>query len=210
MALLFSTTTPYDKKGMEENIAIRPDDFAWHMNYLKKAGYNVVSLDDAVQYLAESTKLPKKAVAISFDDGYMDNYKSAVPVLRKLQYPATVFVATSEIGGVNTWDLPKGYPQLRLMDWEQILSLEEQNVTVMPHTVHHKDLTKVSANERRLEITQSKETLEAHLGKPVSLFSYPYDGVDARVVEEVASPVLKLRLQVVLEQTSLVGQTCIK
>lgn len=176
-----------DKTGMEEIIAITPDDFNWHMAYLKKAGYTVVALEDAVHYLSNGGKLPKKAVAISFDDGYMDNYEKAFPILRKYNYPATVFIATGEIGGVNTWDLGKGYPELRLMDWEQVFTLEKQNIAVMPHTVHHVDLTKLTADKLVEEIHGSKETLEKRLGKPTPYFSYPYDKVNKTVVDEVVN-----------------------
>lgn len=174
-----------DRTGKEEEIAVRPDDFAWHMNYLKKAGYYVIPLQQAVEYLAKGSKLPPKAVTISFDDGYMDNYEKAFPILKKHNYPATVFVATGEIGGVNRWDLDKGFAELRLMDWEQIFTLEDKGVAVMPHTVHHADLTKVSAARRTEEITQAKEVLENRLGRETPYFSYPDSGVNDEVVAEV-------------------------
>lgn len=171
--------------GKEGEIAVRPGDFAWHMNYLKKGGYNVIPLKQAVEYLTEGSKLPPKAVVISFDDGYMDNYEKAFPILKNHDYPATVFVATGEIGGVNRWDLDKGFAELRLMDWEQILTLEDQGITVMPHTVHHVDLTTISQARRKAEITQSKKVLEDRLGREAPYFSYPDSGVNDEVVEEV-------------------------
>lgn len=174
-----------ERTGKEEKIAVRPEDFAWHMDYLKKAGYHVIPLQQAVEYLATGAKLPHKAVAISFDDGYMDNFEKAFPILKKHDYPATVFVATGEIGGVNRWDLDKGFAQLRLMDWEQIITLEDQGITVMPHTVHHVDLTTVSQARRIEEISQSKEVLEDRLGRKTPYFSYPDSGVNEEVVAEV-------------------------
>lgn len=174
-----------DKTGKEEIIAVRPDDFTWHMNYLKKAGYTVIPLEQAVQYLTEGTKIPKKAVAISFDDGYVDNFTNAFPILNEFDYPATVFLATGEIGGVNIWDLDKGYAKLKLMDWEQILTLEESDMTVMPHTVHHVDLTKVPVAKMKEEINQAKDALEQRLERPMPYFSYPYSGVNDKVVQEV-------------------------
>jgi peptidoglycan/xylan/chitin deacetylase (PgdA/CDA1 family) len=174
-----------DRTGKEEIIAVRPEDFAWHMEYLKKAGYNVIPLKQAVEYLSEGTELPRKAVTISFDDGYMDNYKNAFPILKKHNYPATVFVATGEVGGINRWDLGRGFAELALMDWDQIITLEEKGIAVMPHTVHHVDLTTVSKVRRKEEINLSKKVLEDHLGREVTYFSYPDSGVNDEVVAEV-------------------------
>jgi peptidoglycan/xylan/chitin deacetylase (PgdA/CDA1 family) len=58
---------------------------------------NVVSLRDGARRLRDQT-LPSRAVAVTFDDGYQDNFRNAMPILRDLQIPATIFVATGFTG----------------------------------------------------------------------------------------------------------------
>jgi peptidoglycan/xylan/chitin deacetylase (PgdA/CDA1 family) len=61
--------------------------------------YNVVSLTDLVQWLATGQKMPGYTAAITFDDGFRNNFTVALPILRKYHLPATVFLTTSFIGG---------------------------------------------------------------------------------------------------------------
>ena len=85
-------------------LAVSPEHFYEHMIYLKK-NCNIIGLNELKRAM-DSGKLPKKSIAITFDDGYEDNYLNARPVLEKLQIPATIFVATSHIGSVREfyWD----------------------------------------------------------------------------------------------------------
>lgn len=60
--------------------------------------YEMMSLDKLTQYIQEKRSLPKKAVVITFDDGYKDNYLNAYPILKKCNIPATIFLTTGHIG----------------------------------------------------------------------------------------------------------------
>jgi peptidoglycan/xylan/chitin deacetylase (PgdA/CDA1 family) len=65
--------------------------------------FNVLPLDEAVTALSRGT-LPARALAITFDDGYADNYTVALPILQQLQLPATFFVATGFLDGGRMWN----------------------------------------------------------------------------------------------------------
>ena len=68
--------------------------------------YTLLSLDELVDHISERRPLPKKAVVITFDDGYKDNYTYAYPILKKYGVPATVFLITGHIGNEELfwWD----------------------------------------------------------------------------------------------------------
>jgi peptidoglycan/xylan/chitin deacetylase (PgdA/CDA1 family) len=63
-----------------------------------KANFNVLPLGEAVRALRED-RLPQRALCVTFDDGYADNYRIALPILQRLGLPATFFVATGFLDG---------------------------------------------------------------------------------------------------------------
>jgi len=86
---------------------MRPDEvdqslFAWQMDVLAKH-FNVLSLAEALQRLKSNT-LPPRAVCITFDDGYADNYLNALPILLQHRLTATFFVASSFLDGGRMWN----------------------------------------------------------------------------------------------------------
>jgi peptidoglycan/xylan/chitin deacetylase (PgdA/CDA1 family) len=72
--------------------------FDRQMAFMKRH-YNVVPLEDLAQWLSTGKKMPAYTAAITFDDGFRNNFTIALPILRKYRLPATVFLTTSFIGG---------------------------------------------------------------------------------------------------------------
>lgn len=88
------------------NISATPEQFNAQMDYVGR-WFNVVSVQDVLNWLDGHTNLPPFAALISFDDGYLDNYRHAYPILRAHQFPAVIFLATDHIGTDRPffWDL---------------------------------------------------------------------------------------------------------
>jgi peptidoglycan/xylan/chitin deacetylase (PgdA/CDA1 family) len=78
------------------------DVFRWQMKMLARH-FNVISLSHAVE-LSNVGRLPKRAVAITFDDGYRNNFECALPVLKEFNLPATIFVATAYLNDGCMWN----------------------------------------------------------------------------------------------------------
>lgn len=78
------------------NVSARPGDFALQMDYLSR-WFNVVSMRDVIQWLGGKGTLPPHAALITFDDGYLDNYAFAYPLLRERNLPAVIFLAAGHI-----------------------------------------------------------------------------------------------------------------
>ena len=76
--------------------------FDVHMSVLRRQ-FNVLALDDAVSLLKRG-ELPERAVAVTFDDGYSDNFTVALPILQRWGLPATFFVATGFLDGGCMWN----------------------------------------------------------------------------------------------------------
>jgi len=139
-----------------------------------KQHFRVISLRDLVQKLEWGEKLNRE-LAITFDDGYRDNFENAAPVLEKYSLPATFFVVTQWMGTdvVPWWDREKGVRH-PWMTWDHVRSLHQRGFDLGAHTRTHADLGAVSEQEAAEEILGARRELEKRLDAPVELFAYPY------------------------------------
>jgi peptidoglycan/xylan/chitin deacetylase (PgdA/CDA1 family) len=138
--------------------------------------FRVVSLGEVVDRF-ERGLMPNRELAITFDDGYLDNYENARPVLERLSLPATFFVVSQWIGTsvVPWWDERSGVRH-SWMSWDQVRSLHQKGFEIGGHTQTHVDLGQVGAVEAREEIRGARLALERQLAARVGLFAYPYGG----------------------------------
>ncbi len=151
-------------------MTVPPADFEQQLRYLRDQGYTSVTLDEVAAYLAGKGELPARPVVITFDDGYEDNQRVAVPLLRKYGFHGIIFVITDNIG-------KPGY-----LTWEQMKAVQERAINIGSHTMTHADLTKLDAAELARELQNSKASLEKGLGTRVDYIAYPYGGVNAQVI----------------------------
>lgn len=139
-----------------------------------KRHFRVIRLRDLVEKLERGVELNRE-LAITFDDGYLDNFENAAPVLERLSLPATFFVVSRWMGTdvVPSWDRQCGcrHPW---MTWDQVRSLHQRGFDIGAHTQTHVDLGTASETDAREEIFGARRELEARLAAPVDLFAYPY------------------------------------
>ncbi len=154
-----------------ESDPITPESFEQHLAYLQ-AHRTVVPLASLVKAIRGEGHIPHDAVAITFDDGYRDNFEVAYPLLRKYGAPATMFVVTGFVDGVV--DL-NGNPGWEPMSWAQIRDLDgSQLVEIGAHSHTHAILSELDDLAAANEVRVSASRLEVELGHSVSLFAYPF------------------------------------
>lgn len=90
-----------------EHFSVKPDIFDWQMRLISKL-FNVISIDEAVAFL-DGGDLPPRAIVITFDDGYMDNFAHALPILKKYNLCATIYVAGDAIKTGRIWNQDVSY-----------------------------------------------------------------------------------------------------
>lgn len=83
-------------------VSASPTAFAWQMAYIKRH-YAPITFATLLECLDGKAKLPRRAVIVTFDDGFDDNYRFAFPILRDLGVPATFFISSDYIGKVHTF-----------------------------------------------------------------------------------------------------------
>jgi len=136
--------------------------------------FRVVSLRDLVGKLERGVELNRE-LAITFDDGYRDNFENAAPVLETLSLPATFFVVSGwmESDVVRPWDERHGR-RYSWMTWDDVRSLHRRGFEIGAHTRTHVDLGAVSETVAREEIFGARREIEAHLSAAVESFAYPF------------------------------------
>jgi peptidoglycan/xylan/chitin deacetylase (PgdA/CDA1 family) len=143
--------------------------FEQHMTYLKFNGYIVLSLEQLAECVAGGRPVPEKGVVITIDDGFISEYDKAVPILRKYNYPFSIFVFTNAIGKKN------------YLSWEQLRQIESWGGEAGCHSQTHPRLINLSGKQVEQEILGSKAIMEKKLGHKVNYFAYPYGQYDDAV-----------------------------
>jgi peptidoglycan/xylan/chitin deacetylase (PgdA/CDA1 family) len=161
------------------------DRFEKQMAMLARLRFRVLGLEAAVGSLLAGESLPRRAVALTFDDGTRDTHALVISVLRAREFPATAFVVTGAMGASVTWTNHADLAQRPLMTWDEALQLQPL-VALAPHTRTHPSLRSLDDQDLADEVRGSREDLEQRTGRPSSVFAYPYGHYDARVAAAVA------------------------
>ena len=141
----------------EKLLACPPDMFEKQMQYIKNNGFNVVGLSQAIQAIIEEKPLQDRSIVLTFDDGFSDVYQNAYPILKKFQFPATIFVVADLVGTTNQWIIDDNRSKRKLCTWEQLEEMSQNGICIGSHTNNHVKLDQVSKYEARNEIFKSKK-----------------------------------------------------
>jgi peptidoglycan/xylan/chitin deacetylase (PgdA/CDA1 family) len=146
-------------------LAVSVDSFRRQMQFLKNHNYNVVPLEAVANLITGQKKIPAKTLAITFDDGYRDNYTNAFPILKKYNLPATMFIITNEVGR----------PGGDRLSWDEIKIMRDSGLIAFgSHCLGPEPLVNIkSEQDLRREIFDSKKILAERLKKEINAFSYP-------------------------------------
>jgi len=157
-------------------ISIDPGAFRAHASWLASGRVQVMGVDELV-----TADAAVDAVAITFDDGFVNFATVAWPLLRDHGLPATLCVVTDRTGTDNRWSGPQaGIPTLPLLDWPEIGRLADDGVTIASHTRSHCRLSGLRDEILEDELAGSAERIMAELGTRPRGLAYPYGSVDGR------------------------------
>ncbi len=161
--------------------SVAPEVFAAHMGHLQEHGYHVLSLNEAVQQVQTCSPLPEKSVVLTFDDGFLDNYEQAFPVLTRFGFPATIFLAASYIGSGRLPTLTHTDFVPQPLTWDQVKEMHAGGIEFGSHTLTHPMLSRIPLSQVRQEVRDSKRFMEDILSAPVRFFCYPRGDFSAAV-----------------------------
>lgn len=189
-----------------------PENFESQLRWLKAKGWTSIRTEDLAAFL-DGKALPKKSVLITFDDGYLDNWVYAYPLLKKYGFSAVCFLVTSWLGHgpirtkLGEEDLPscpehkecerlieEGYSDKVILRWEEVKEMQADGVFEFhshTHTHTRWDLRTDNTNKNaqiRWELERSREVLKQKLGSVSDHFCWPqgyYDSDYVAIAKEV-------------------------
>ncbi len=149
------------RSPLMRDLTVSPRDFEAQIRYLVANGFTFLFARDVEQAVREHRPLPEKAVALTMDDGYRDNFEQAFPILRKYNVPATLFLVTSTVDTAGH------------VTWDEVRYMQPQGVGYGSHTVTHADLTTLPLARLDYELCESKRVLEGKLLERITAVAYP-------------------------------------
>lgn len=162
------------------------DEFHRQIKLIERMNYTPITFEGYRLFLANKLQLPQKPVILTFDDGYLDTYRLACPLLKKYGMRGVFFVLGDRSIRSNVWDTGRpDIPGAHLMSDHHLMELHEEGFEIGAHSLSHPELLRLGSEESFREIRRSKTVLESLLGGRVTSFSYPYGQVSGRIKQQV-------------------------
>ena len=140
------------------------EDFEDQVVYLKK-NFNVITLNDYLEWANGRRELPEKSVVLTFDDGFKNLVENAVPILTRHEVPATFFIVGNKLAADDS----------RYMNRKDVADTSKNPlIEIGSHSQNHRSLAQIPEADAEMEAVTSKEKLEACVAHDVDLFAYPY------------------------------------
>ncbi len=161
--LLYHSIAPFEASG----IWLPKGRFENQIRWLHRNGFTSIRAHEIF-----SDNLSPKSVLITFDDAYDNVYEEGIPILQDYGFTATIFAISGYCGKRSTWDA--GFSIRGHMNWTRLRELSDMGFEIDSHTHTHRDLTRLSREEIKMEMDLSRKTIQDQIGKPVRFLSYPF------------------------------------
>ena len=180
-------------------VTVTPEVFEGQMRHLRSRGYHSLSLDALMGYLG-GAPVPRRSVVITFDDGWLDNYLHAFPVLQRYDLRAAIFLVTDRVNQASRGRREEGAPvpthreskillrggeaQKVVLHWDHVREMAAGGlVEFHSHTKSHAKCDTRSAGELEEELRGSREAIAEKTGGPCRYLCWPYGRMSVEAVE---------------------------
>jgi peptidoglycan/xylan/chitin deacetylase (PgdA/CDA1 family) len=175
--LMYHRVVGQEPAGSKYNLHILKNDMEQQLLFLQDRGFETIVFGDLL-----TKRIPAKPILLTFDDGYEDNYRNLLPLLKKYRMKAVLYLLGNRRHKNNFWDIPQGEPEATLLKEGQIKEMDQSGLVEFgAHSMNHVKLTTVGKAEIEREVAGSKKNLENFLQKTVFSFAYPYGSVNEEV-----------------------------
>jgi len=167
----YISTAPSVNDRIRYGLSVTPEMFEAQLKLLQDNGFTTITLRDLYDYLAVGTPLPDNPIILTFDDGYVDNYTNAFPILQKYGMIGTFFVLTG----------PADDGDPAYLSWDMIQEMSSAGMDMQLHSRAHLDMRNRPYDWLVFQIIGGRQSIEGHTGKPVIFIAYPSGKYDANV-----------------------------
>jgi peptidoglycan/xylan/chitin deacetylase (PgdA/CDA1 family) len=143
--------------------------------HLLRRSFHVVPLAEIFRMLHSKGPIPRRTIAITFDDSYRDNLFAA-RLLAEYHLPACFFVPTGFVDTDAVYEWDKSLARMPHLRWDDLREMVSLGHEIGSHSVTHPNMATISVEEARRELVESRKTLEDQLGCRVRWFAYPFGG----------------------------------
>lgn len=155
----------------DNELILSPEKLKEQLSFLKSEGYTSLTLSEFSSYILNNAPIPEKSFLITFDDGYMDNYDYAFPILKELNMKATIFCTTFKLDGSY------------YLSSEALKEMSNYGIDIQSHTVNHDDLSSLSYTDQIDTLKNSKSYLENLLNKEIYAIAYPFGNINEETLK---------------------------
>ena len=168
-------------------LRVKPNEFEKQLIWLKEKGFKSFTLSELVKL----ENIPEKSIVLTFDDGYEDNFTNAFPLLKKYNFKATIYIVLNRFE--NNWAMDKDLNQAsselnseKMLSNEQIKEMLDSGlIEIASHTLDHVNLPKLTKEEEKKHIIESKKQIENVFDIKCNSFAYPFGFFDEDSVKIV-------------------------
>jgi peptidoglycan/xylan/chitin deacetylase (PgdA/CDA1 family) len=145
--------------------------FDAEMKLLHDWGYTTITIDMLLKSITEGADLPPRPMLITFDDGHLNNYTTAFPIMQKYGFTGVLYIVGNYVGVAD------------YLNADQIKEMAAAGWEVGSHSMTHSDLTALEPQRQRMEVVDSKDFLEKTLGVPIKSIAYPFGLSNSGVID---------------------------
>lgn len=159
--------------GYGNRYYVTSDVFRTQMEKLSDWGYKTITPSELVEVLINGGNLPNRPVIITFDDGNVDVYQNAFPIMRDMGFVGAFYIVANRLQSHD------------YVNSEQLQEMADAGWEIGSHSMSHADLT-IDYSIARYEVLQSRLNLEEATGESIDTFAYPYGRTDSFITEKVS------------------------
>lgn len=166
--------------------------FREQLGWLRRQGYEAIGMGRIHEHITQGRALPRRWVAITFDDGFRNNLTAGLPVLQEFGFMATIFLVTDRVGRAEPTGAWNDY-----LTTADLAEMAQHGVEFGSHTHTHPRLTKLNDEQALAELTESRRRMTEDFALPGDWFCYPYGNFSPRIAGLVKQAGYQLALSTI-------------
>ena len=217
--LCYHRVLPETGEGRPPDYSVTPEQFAAQMALLNDEGFSSLTLDEYFEVASGLRELPSRAVLVTFDDGFVDNYSLAWPIARRFGVKMNCFICTGLVAGerVDVFAKDNAADELHRekfaehwppLSWGQLREMVASGVGIGFHSHRHRNLGRLTEEQITGDALEGISSFNEHLGIAPRYFAFPfghYGSYPKTAIDVLTAQGLKMFFTTELGRTPLDG-----